>query len=85
MLASAGADSVIDAVEDHDIEQWHLPKQWLRQLGNRQIDSLKLLSVSGDSMVPRLLHGEIVIIDTSQRTSSPPGIFVLQYGLGLVI
>jgi phage repressor protein C with HTH and peptisase S24 domain len=36
-------------------------------------------------MVPRLLHGEIVIIDTSQRTSSPPGIFVLQYGLGLVI
>ena len=24
--ASAGAGSVIDAVEDHDIEQWHLPK-----------------------------------------------------------
>ena len=84
-LASAVAGSVIDAVEDHDIEQWHLPKQWLRQLGNGQIDSLKLLSVSGDSMMPRLLHGDIVMIDTSQRTASPPGIFVLHYGLGLVI
>ena len=54
--ASTGAGSVIDAVEDHNIEQWHLSKQWLRQLGNGQIDSLKLLSVSGDSMVLRLLH-----------------------------
>jgi phage repressor protein C with HTH and peptisase S24 domain len=83
--ASAGAGSVIDAVEDHDIEQWHLPKQWLRQLGNGQIDSLKPLSVSGDPMVPRLLHGDIVMIDTPQRTASPPGIFVLHGGLGLVI
>lgn len=82
---SAGAGSVIDAVENHDIEQWHLPKQWLRQLGNGQIDSLKLLSVIGDSMVPRLLHGDIVMIDTSQRTASPPGIFALHDGLGLVI
>ena len=61
---------MIDAVEDHDIEQWHLPKKWLRQLGNGQIDSLKLLSVGGDSMVPRLLHGDIVMIDTSQRMFS---------------
>lgn len=83
--ASASAGSVIDAVEDHDIKQWHLPKYWLRELGNGQIDSLKLLSVSGDSMVPRLHHGDIVMIDTSQRTASPPGIFVLHDGLGLVI
>ena len=71
-LVSAGAGSVIDAAEDYEIEQWHLPKQWLRQLDNGQIDSLKLLSVSGDPMVPRLLHGDIVMIDTSQRTASPP-------------
>jgi hypothetical protein len=40
MQASADASNVIDAVEEHDIEQWYLPKQWLRQLGNGQIDSL---------------------------------------------
>ena len=36
-------------------------------------------------MAPRLLHGDIVMIDTSQRTASPPGIFILHDGLGLVI
>jgi len=83
--ASAGAGSVIDAVEDHAVEQWHFPKTWLQQHANGQIESLKLLTVSGDSMAPRLLHGDIVMIDTFQRTASPPGIFVLHDGLGLVI
>ena len=36
-------------------------------------------------MVPRLLHGDIVMIEISQRNASPPGIFVLHEGLGLVI
>ena len=36
-------------------------------------------------MVPRLLRGNIVMIDTSQRTVSPPDIFLLHDGLGLVI
>ena len=83
--ASAGAGSVIDAVEDHAVEQWHFPKTWLQQHANGQIESLKLLTVRGDSMAPRLLHGDIVMIDTFQRTASPPGVFVLHDGLGLVI
>jgi hypothetical protein len=29
-----------------------------------------------------LYHGDIMMIDTSQRTTSPPGIFVLHDGLG---
>jgi hypothetical protein len=49
---------VIDTVEDHDIEQWHLPKQWLRQLGNGQIDSFKLLSVSGATIVSWRYHDD---------------------------
>ena len=85
VTASAGAGSVIDAVEDHRVEQWHFPIEWLRNHGIGQIESLKLLTVSGDSMAPRLLHGDIVMIDTSQRTASPPGIFILHDGLGLVI
>ena len=85
VTASAGAGSVIDAVEDHRVEQWHFPIEWLRNLGIGQIESLKLLTVNGDSMAPRLLHGDIVMIDTSQRTASPPGIFILHDGLGLVI
>jgi phage repressor protein C with HTH and peptisase S24 domain len=36
-------------------------------------------------MMPRLLHGDIVMIDASQRTTSSPSIFLLHDGLGLVI
>ena len=36
-------------------------------------------------MMLRLMHGDILMIDTSQRTASPPDIFVLHDGLGLVI
>ena len=36
-------------------------------------------------MAARLHHGDIVMIDTSQCTASPPGIFVLHDGLGLII
>ena len=83
--ASAGAGIVIDTVEYHAVEQWHFPKTWLQQHTNGQIESLKLFTVSGGSMAPRLIHGDIVMIDTFQRTASSPGIFALHDGLGLVI
>ena len=76
---------MIDAVEDHKVEQWHFPIEWPRNHGFGQIESLKLITVSGDSMAPSLLHGDIVMIDTSDHTASPLGIFILNDGLGLVI
>ena len=36
-------------------------------------------------MVLRLHHGDIVMIDTAQRTASPPGIFVLHDDYSLLI
>ena len=85
VAASAGAGTLVDAHDENNNQHWHLPKQWLHSIGNGQTDALKLLSVSGDSMAPKLLHGDIVMIDTAKRIASPPGIFVLHDGLGLVI
>ena len=76
---------MIDTVEDHRVERWYFPIEWHRNHGIDRIESLKLLTVSGDSMAPRLVHGDIAKLDTSQRTDSPPGIFILHDGLGLVI
>ena len=36
-------------------------------------------------MAPRLLHGDILMIDTFQRTASPTGFFMFHDGLGSVI
>ena len=45
---------------------------------------LKIISIDGDSMEPVLQGGDKVLIDTSRTAPSPPGIFVLHDGLGLV-
>jgi len=39
----------------------------------------------GDSMEPTLQAGQRVLVDTGDRNPSPPGVFVVWAGLGLVI
>ena len=40
--------------------------------------------VEGDSMMPTRQDRDIVLVDTSRRSPTPPGIFVLHDGMGLV-
>ena len=47
-------------------------------------DALRMISISGDSMVPLLEHDDTVMLDCSQTRPSPPGIFILDDGVGLV-
>jgi len=35
-------------------------------------------------MAPKLEHDDLVMVDCSQQTPSPPGIFILYDGVGLV-
>jgi len=46
---------------------------------------VRILAVRGDSMEPRLWAGQRVMVDIEDKTPSPPGIFVVWDGLGLVI
>jgi phage repressor protein C with HTH and peptisase S24 domain len=43
-----------------------------------------MLTISGDSMNPTLAHNDMVLIDTSKKHPTPPSIFVLFDGFGLV-
>jgi phage repressor protein C with HTH and peptisase S24 domain len=45
---------------------------------------LRIMHVEGDSMMPTLNDGDIVLVDIGRRAPSPPGIFVLHDGMGLV-
>jgi phage repressor protein C with HTH and peptisase S24 domain len=60
------------------------PPDLLRRITAAPAGGLKLLSVSGDSMSPTLEDGDMVMIDTGRRMPSPPGIFILDDGVGLV-
>lgn len=46
---------------------------------------LALIRVEGDSMEPDYRPGERVLIDMSRKKPSPPGIFVIWDGMGLVL
>lgn len=46
---------------------------------------IRILAVRGTSMEPELWSGQRVMVDVSDTTPSPPGIFVVWDGLGLVL
>ena len=87
LLASAGDGAQIDLASETAQDpnnQWIFLRQWLAKLGRRQTTALRMLSISGDSMVPLLEHDDTVMLDCSQTRPSPPGIFILGDGVGLV-
>jgi len=43
-----------------------------------------IITIDGDSMEPLLSTGDRILVDTSQRIATPPGIFVIWDGKGLV-
>jgi phage repressor protein C with HTH and peptisase S24 domain len=45
---------------------------------------LRIMHVEGDSMMPTLHSGDVVLVDLARRSPTPPGIFVLHDGMGLV-
>ena len=60
------------------------PPMLLRRITSAPTSSLRLITISGDSMAPTLEDGDMVMIDTGRTSPSPPGIFILDDGVGLV-
>ncbi len=79
---SAGFGSEV-GYEEID-EQFALNKRWLSSQLSVHSDQLAFVSVRGDSMLPTLYHGDMVLMDLSQKQPSGEGIFVLQTQDGLM-
>lgn len=52
---------------------------------NARPENCHIIRVVGDSMEPKLLNGDRVMFDVSKTLPSPPGIFVVNDGMGLVV
>ena len=66
------------------LAEWSLP----RQVIDAAVDhpgGLAILKVTGDSMEPDYHAGDRVMVDTAHRTPSPPGVYVLWDGMGIVL
>ena len=66
---------------------WNVPRDWLRSFTQAPFSDIKIISVLGDSMAPTLAPGHKLIVDTNPQAykPSPPGIFVIWDGVGLVV
>lgn len=86
--AISGPGGLID-VEENDsqaiVSRFFFPERELRQAFGVSGKSIKMLEVVGDSMTPTLQPGQKVFVDISDCVPSPPGIFVVWDGLGLVL
>lgn len=80
--AQAGGGAEIDR---EDVRaSWYFPSEWLRHELRAQPSELRIITIEGDSMEPQLFAGDKVIVDLSRTEPSPPGVFILNDGFGLV-
>ena len=80
--ASMGGGNVIDG--EPQGKPYHFQRSWIRYKLRAKPADLRIMHVEGDSMLPTLHHGDIVLVDLARRAPTPPGIFVLHDGMGLV-
>jgi transcriptional regulator with XRE-family HTH domain len=67
------------------VAEWQLPTEVVRYHSSAPADALRFITVLGDSMEPTLQPGQRVLVDTGDCTPTPPGVFVVWDGLGLVV
>lgn len=59
---------------------WIFEEQWLRALNAAAPDYLAVVKVDGDSMMPTLSGGDLVLIDRSKNRPNREGIYAIRVG-----
>lgn len=80
---SMGGGAIVED-ESRPGRDYHFRRSWIRDKLRAAPSMLRVLQVEGDSMLPTLKDGDTVLVDMNQRTPTPPGVFVLHDGMGLV-
>lgn len=88
LRVSSGGGGALDMAEDGTVPLavWQVPSIFLAEAGVASDPSgLRIISVTGDSMEPTFRVRDRVVVNTLDKTPSPPGVFIVWDGLGLVI
>lgn len=81
--ASAGGGTLV--TDEREDKPFFFRRSWVRDKLNVSTNDLRVIDVRGDSMLPTLSSGDVVLINLKDKSPSPPGIFVLFDGYGLVV
>jgi phage repressor protein C with HTH and peptisase S24 domain len=80
---SMGGGRSVD-IEPNYGRPYHFQKSWIKHDIKSDPSNLRIMNVEGDSMMPTLNDGDTVLVDVGRKIPTPPGIFVLHDGMGLV-
>lgn len=87
--AGQGADGSFEIMQADPAEsvvgQYSFPAAGFRQAFGANAAEVIIAEVRGDSMMPTLYPGQKVMVHTLDRVPTPPGIFYLWDGMGLVL
>ncbi|WP_085594272.1 XRE family transcriptional regulator [Thalassospira sp. MCCC 1A01428] len=78
---SNGGHNLTDAIK----AEWLIPKRYLITELRVVPRDARVIEVQGDSMEPTLRSGDRVIVNTADKQPSPPGVFALWDGFGVVV
>lgn len=80
---SAGGGTL---VEGDDIKaRWGFSREYVTRELRASPNALNMVEVIGDSMEPKLMPGDRIIVDQNDTNPTPPGVFALWDGFGLVV
>lgn len=86
--SAAWSENLLNSGREKDglraIDHWTLPRSFASGF-LENLDSLAIVRVAGDSAEPEYQAGERILVDRSQVTPSPPGIYLLWDGFGLIL
>lgn len=83
--AGGGSEETVEiGAEGAVIAHWHVPAHILRQFTPGPAEGLYWLTNRGTSMEPVIGANTPVLVDTKDRGPSPPAIYVVFDGFGLV-
>lgn len=81
---SMGGGAVVEDQPGSGDHVYHFRRSWIRNSLKATPSQLRIMQVQGDSMAPTLVNGDSVLVDMARCAPNPPGIFVLDDGMGLV-
>ena len=82
--ASAGGGTIVHAEDEQAGKMYHFRQSWIEDELDANPKNLRILRVTGDSMMPTLNDGDTILVDMGRKSPYPPGLFVLHDGMGLM-
>ena len=82
--ASAGGGTIVHAEDEQAGKMYHFRQSWIEDELHANAKQLRILRVTGDSMMPTLNDGDTILVDMGRKSPYPPGLFVLHDGMGLM-